>query len=483
MFRRLPKPVALPVFCTLALVAAAIASAAIPNLFNFGDPTGAIATYQTYGALDTGNAFFQSLGTNGRTCATCHAVGAALSMSAADAQARFEATHGADPLFAGIDGANCPSVPRDDPDGHSLIRQNGLIRIALAIPAGAQFTVETVSDPYGCADVADPSTGVRTLSMYRRPLPATNLRFLSAVMFDGRDTVAPLGDPGSFDANLATDLRHQALGATLGHAQASKPPTEAQLASIVQFESNLYSAQSWDDEAGSLRSQGAMGGPLPLSRQEYYPGINDPLGGNPTGAAFDPRAFSIFESWANLPNAATRPGAGREAAIAAGEAIFNTAPLTITDVPGLNDALGQPAIAGTCTTCHDTPNVGNHSLPVPLDIGVSHSAIFESDPNVSAALAQLSVPDLPIFKVTCTAGQPGRTVYTSDPARALITGKCADLTRGKGPILRGLAARAPYFHNGAAATLRQVVEFYNARFHMNLTAIQKQQLVAFLEAL
>jgi cytochrome c peroxidase len=53
----------------------------------------------------------------------------------------------------------------------------------------------------------------------------------------------------------------------------------------------------------------------------------------------------------------------------------------------------------------------------------------------------------------------------------------------KGPILRGLAARAPYFHNGAAATLLQAVNFYNQRFSMNLTQEQKVQLVAFLNSL
>jgi cytochrome c peroxidase len=49
--------------------------------------------------------------------------------------------------------------------------------------------------------------------------------------------------------------------------------------------------------------------------------------------------------------------------------------------------------------------------------------------------------------------------------------------------LRGLAARAPYFHNGAAANLRQVVNFYDQRFQMALTERQKAQLVAFLSAL
>jgi cytochrome c peroxidase len=53
----------------------------------------------------------------------------------------------------------------------------------------------------------------------------------------------------------------------------------------------------------------------------------------------------------------------------------------------------------------------------------------------------------------------------------------------KGPVLRGLAARAPYFHNGSAATLADVMEFYNRRFDLNLTEQQKADLVAFLSAL
>ena len=93
------------------------------------------------------------------------------------------------------------------------------------------------------------------------------------------------------------------------------------------------------------------------------------------------------------------------------------------------------------------------------------------------------MPDLPIFKVTCTAVTPPQTLYTTDLGKALLSGHCADLQRLKGPILRGLAARAPYFHNGAAATLREVVDFYNERFDMGLSDEQKQQLEAFLGAL
>jgi len=65
----------------------------------------------------------------------------------------------------------------------------------------------------------------------------------------------------------------------------------------------------------------------------------------------------------------------------------------------------------------------------------------------------------------------------------MVTGKWKDIGRFKGPILRGLAARAPYFHNGFAATLLDVVNFYDSRFNMGLTAAEKADLVAFLQAL
>jgi cytochrome c peroxidase len=90
------------------------------------------------------------------------------------------------------------------------------------------------------------------------------------------------------------------------------------------------------------------------------------------------------------------------------------------------------------------------------------------------------MPDLPAYQVTCS-GHP--VEYTPDPGRALITGKCGDVGRIKGPILRGLAARAPYFHNGAGASLAQVVAFYNRRFQMGLTDQEQADLVAFLRSL
>ena len=474
--------------------ASGIAAADTPGtaLVLFPNATGVTATYKVDGPIDRSNPFFQSLGTNGRSCATCHDVRQAMSMTPAAARQRFAATRGNDPLFASVDGANCQNVQRSDRAGHSLLLQNGLIRIAEAIPANAEFSISAVHDPYGCALQTDAATGLLVASVYRRPLPSTNLGFLSGVMWDVRETVAPLNSGDSFADNLRTDLKHQALDATMGHAQAAVAPSDAQLNAIVDFELALSSAQIYDNRAGLLNAGGALGGPFTLAQQEYYPGINDSLGQNPTGAAFSPLVMQLFGAWSQAGRPLVTVRSRARADIAAGEQIFNTFPLTISNVRGLNDnnAINRPtSFVGTCTSCHDAPNVGDHSLPLPLDVGTSHADAsgMESDPTIAAALGQVSTPDLPVFLIQgCpnpfNPGQPA-SFYTTDPGRALVTGHCSDFNRVKGPILRGLAARAPYFHNGAAANLSQVVNFYDKRFQMGLSDVQKQQLVAFLNSL
>ena len=166
---------------------------------------------------------------------------------------------------------------------------------------------------------------------------------------------------------------------------------------------------------------------------------------------------------------AGRAGRGRRSP--GGETLFNTHPISIIGVSGLNDDLNIASIPGTCTTCHDTPNSGNHSIPAPLRIGTA-----EADP-----VGGLDVQGLPIY--TLRNLTTGETVRVTDPGRALLTGKWKDIARFKGPILRGLASRAPYFHNGSARTIADVVNFYDVRFNMNLTRTEKSDLEAFLAAL
>lgn len=104
----------------------------------FTDPTGLLGTLSTTGSVDTTNPFFQSPGTNGRTCGTRHVMGNAWSFTPANAQARFAASNGTDPLFRPVDGSNCPNSPgvNDTPpaqSAYSLLPNHGLIRIPLTI--------------------------------------------------------------------------------------------------------------------------------------------------------------------------------------------------------------------------------------------------------------------------------------------------------------------------------------------------------------
>ncbi len=457
----------------------------IPQFEVDADPSGAIASFQPNGPTVTAtNAFFQDLGTNGRTCFTCHRPEDAWSISAQHVRDRFDVNTD-DPLFRLFDGATCPS---DDVSNlaakrkaYGLLLAKGLIRVGLTLPsADLEFKITDVDDPYGCN--INPTTGLTgstagTVSIYRRPLPTTNLGFLSTIMWDGREL----------------NLFDQAVDATRLHAEATQPPTALQQQQIVAFEgctrantpelcagtpvtAGVFTAQIFDQKALSLLEGGASGGPTSLSQQlpNFFIGINDPLGLNPTGAPFSPEIFDLYGQWASLPGGGE--AIDRRRSIARGEEVFNTTKINITGVAGLNDALNQQSIPGFCGTCHDTPNTGNHSVKAPLNIGVADAGA-NSPP-------ALDISGLPVFTIQCTSGVlAGHMFEVTDPGRALITGKCADIGKVKGPILRGLAARAPYFHNGSAATLSDLVDFYDKRFSIEFTAQQKADLVAFLSSL
>jgi cytochrome c peroxidase len=87
-------------------------------------------------------------------------------------------------------------------------------------------------------------------------------------------------------------LNSQANDATLIHAQAVIEPTSYQITQIVNFESHIFDAQVRDHSAGRLTAHGANGGPVSLSNQNFYIGINDVLGGDPLNPGiFTPNVF------------------------------------------------------------------------------------------------------------------------------------------------------------------------------------------------
>jgi hypothetical protein len=426
----------------------------------FSDGAGIQRTITTAESFDLDNPFFQNLGTNGRSCFSCHQPDQGWTVTPARIRERFEETRGRDPIFRTNDGSTCQDADISTlgrrRQAFRLLLTKGLIRVGLAVPPNAEFTITDVDDPYYCG------AALSEASMFRRPLPSTNLGFLSTVMWDGRETVK--------GQSIRDDLATQANDATTGHAQGSALTTE-QAADIVEFELGLYTAQTRDNRAGSLDAHGAEGGPRPLSGQPFCIGTNDPLNMLPVmpgacdtpSGGLNPNVFTLFTAWEQ----ARSP---ERSAIARGEKLFNTRAFAIDNVGGLNRDAADPIagpFSGTCTVCHDTPNAGNHSISMPLNIGLTDES--------------RRTPDLPLYYLKNNATR--QTVTTTDPGRAMITGKWNDIGKFKGPILRAVASRAPFFHNGSAATLEDVVDFYNTRFNIGLTQREEADLVAFLTAL
>jgi hypothetical protein len=83
----------------------------------------------------------------GRSCGSCHLASDGMGLSVISAQLKFISTRGNDPLFAAVDGANCPNTASQDPSTHSLLLKSGLIRVFLPVPATAQFQIQACRDP------------------------------------------------------------------------------------------------------------------------------------------------------------------------------------------------------------------------------------------------------------------------------------------------------------------------------------------------
>jgi cytochrome c peroxidase len=220
------------------------------SIFTMKNESGVARTINVAGfpVVATDNPFFLDLGVNGRRCVTCHQPENNMTVTPAGLQERFETTRGKDPIFRSNDGSNSPladvSTVAARRAASSMLLTKALIRVGLPIPANAEFDLIAVNDPYGFASSQE-------LSLFRRPLPSTNLAFLSTVMWDGRETLQK-GSP----AAIHFDFDNQANDATQGHAQRPNPIDQATREQIFAYEIGLYTAQILDRAAGELHADG-----------------------------------------------------------------------------------------------------------------------------------------------------------------------------------------------------------------------------------
>jgi len=482
----------------------------------YANEYGRVAVLNTGGQVDTkGHPFFEPLGKNGRACISCHQPADGMSLSVSSIQQQWKATGGKDPIFAAVDGMNCPSLPAADPKSHSLLLERGLFRIFLPWPAKAasgkaidpEFTIEVVRDPTGCNTSA--KYGLKSanpmISVYRRPRVMANMKYITAGggLFNIKDGSLMLKDPETgkpVSMQLMADgreptLKTQAVEAAITHLQLNGKLTPAQLQRIYTFQMQIYAAQSVSKDGGSLTVNAPSAlGPRAVADGEFGLGDN-----------FKTPAFGNFDVWKKpQPGETPSQRAFRESVIR-GHDVFFVRPFWIRDVTHLNTVgLGNP-IKRTCATCHNAKYMGNDIAPGWMDLGTTNMPWARVAANVTQerapfapafdqAVEKASPPaadrsaELPLFKLTCKASAPphpflGRVIYTSDPGRALITGRCADIGAITMQQFRGLAARAPYFSNGSARTLRELVDYYDLRFDARYSEQEKQDLVNFLSVL
>jgi hypothetical protein len=476
----------------------------LPAFATYADDHGKVGVLNASGAIDTkGHPFFEPIGTNGRACVTCHQPSDGMALSIRSIRERWTATRGHDPLFAAVDGMNCPNLPPDDPQSHSLLLERGLFRIALPWPPiradgtsiDPEFTIEVVRDPSGCN--TDPVHGLLsahpTISVFRRPRAVANTKYTTHQNFGVGPFVGKNGMPAATDPetgrptsmNLMSDARAatlaaQARDAARTHLQIAGALTAAQVDRIVTFERQVYAAQVESAKAGSLVEPD---GPPAFGPRNLAAGDAGVLGNNTTRYV-----FPMAGKWTTLPRTSSEVVNARNAAresIARGHDVFMFRTFWIRDSMHLNTVgLGNPA-KRTCATCHGMHMTGMDTANGWMDVGSTNLPWASEVPLNPWTTAKAQMP---LFRVTCKPGVTphpflGRVIYTQDPGRALISGLCNDVGTIVMQQFRGLAARPPYFSNGSATTLRELVDFYDRRYGIGFSEGERQDLVNFLSSL
>ena len=395
----------------------------LPNNFPFLNGAGTAATFSTAGFVDLTNPFHVPQGSNGRSCESCHLPQVGWSIRPIDVELKFLLTQGNDPIFNKLD-ANSPT-----PDVSSLqakrasysMLRKGLFRRGGTIPANGEFFIASFDDPLGAG--GSPTT----VQTYRRPLATANFHIAQNIGWHDQNT------NGSGDVHAG--LKLQALGNITGAQELPPPqlPSDTTLESIVNYELGLAFAQQFSFTAGLLTACGAKGGPENLSAQLPVKG-----------------PFNLFDAWKDLKpgSCGSRAADRKRAQIARGQEVFNSS---------------------GCNGCHNAANNGSN-----VD-----GRLFD----IHASQVQHRALGMPLYTMQNKA--TGQTHETTDPGRALRSGKWADMDRFKVPSLRGVVARAPYFHNGIAANLDEVVRHYETElnFKFDEQPGDREALIAFLEAL
>ena len=172
-------------------------------------------------------------------------------------RARWQATDGKDPLFAAIDGRNCPHLPRRRRSRALAAAQPRPVSRVLAVAAAHEQPAKRSSPSSRSRSCAirrgcntHPVHGLQsaapTISVYRRPRPVANLKYVTAAEFGVgpfslKDAQPALRDPATgrlVNMNMIADareptLRTQAISAALTHLETKAGPSAAVLERLI----------------------------------------------------------------------------------------------------------------------------------------------------------------------------------------------------------------------------------------------------------
>jgi len=396
-----------------------------PNNLPVLYPGGHSATFSTEGFVDLIGEYFQAQGTNGRSCSSCHIPQEAWSLTPGTLQRLFDETGGTHPVFNPLDANNPLTGNFSTVEGrraaYSMLLSRGVFRRGGALRSPREWSLIAAEDPHGFASLT-------RLVQWRRVMPTINFALGSAtVNWDGGNSIGTdqLG-------GLENQARRNVTGAQQGDILPTfplplEPPFDAIIADIVGFETSLFTGQLIVPSVGRLDSDGARGGPEAMSDMTKVSG-----------------RFDLFDAWAH-------DGIPHRRQIFRGQELFN-----------------NPNPGGRrCGGCHSSANNGTSFTNTLFDVATASEAA--------------RTPDLPLY--TFRNATTGEIRKLTDAGRGNVTGLWNDLGRFKTPTIRGLAARAPYFHNGIAATLEDVVRHYETHLGFIFTDEERADLVAFLNAL
>jgi cytochrome c peroxidase len=168
------------------------------------------------------------------------------------------------------------------------------------------------------------------------------------------------------------------------------------------------------------------------------------------------------------------------------------------------ERLGQNVFRRYCMTCHNMPNVFSNrthrdnppdSTPPPFgetfDIGISQRNLHNLEFRRFDVATGQRVPI--VLPLVDQAGTTHHVTVVDDVGLAAATGRYEDLHKFKVPQLRRISQLGPYFHDNTAATLEEVVDYFNGpvynsspdgrRFPIHLSPVQRDALLAFLRIL